>query len=208
MTFDLSHARWLAPEYNKSVGVISHFPTEEADVWSFGLLCLEVFTGEDPYSSHSDLAVHALLREGIIPEYPGSTAVGLSPRMWETMQYCWRVDPNERPSISEIKSAIYALIPPHVCELSFVSHHQGACLPLSDVKPAHRYRAMRYLGRRWRPQNLLWADPNQVQSTLLSYRFLGFIGQITHLISTGKIANGTRQAQAPMPWLPCIWPAV
>jgi son of sevenless len=129
----LSHARWLAPEYNKSAGVVFHFPTEKADVWSFGLLCLEVFTGEDPYNSHSDLAAHALLRKGIIPEYPGSTAGGLSPHMWEITQCCWRVDPDERPSISEIKLVIYALIPPHPREWFFVSHHQGPYLPLSGV---------------------------------------------------------------------------
>ena len=129
----MSHARWLAPEYNTSAGIISRPPTEEADVWSFGLLCLEVFTGEDPYNPRSDLAAHTLLRKGIIPEHPGPTAVGLSSRMWDLMQYCWRIDPDERPSMSEIKSAVYALIPPHVCEWFLISHHPSPCLPLSNI---------------------------------------------------------------------------
>jgi serine/threonine protein kinase len=137
MTFDLSHARWLAPEYNKSASF--HFPTEEPDVWSFGILCLEVFTGEDPYNSHSDFAAHTLLREGIIPEYPGSTAVGLSSRVWEIMQCCWRIDPDERPSISEIKLAIEALIPSHVCEWFVIpiirarAHHYPAGSLSTDI---------------------------------------------------------------------------
>ncbi|KAF8497035.1 kinase-like domain-containing protein [Russula emetica] len=100
----VSRARWLAPEQITSASAAA--PTEKADIWSFGLLCLEVFTGEDPYHGHSDLYVPVLLSQGTHPEHPGSMAVGLSPKMWDLMQSCWQVDPAQRPSMSEIQSTI------------------------------------------------------------------------------------------------------
>ena len=96
-------------------------PTEKADIWSFGLLCLEVFTGKDPYHGHSDLSVPVLLSQGTHPEHPGSTAVGLSPKMWDLMQSCWQIDPGQRPSIFEIQSTIRDMLPPRG-ESFFLSH--------------------------------------------------------------------------------------
>ncbi|KAI0303378.1 hypothetical protein B0F90DRAFT_1816199 [Multifurca ochricompacta] len=105
----MSRARWLAPERITSTSV--PLPTEEADVWSFGLLCLEVFTGEDPYSSHSDLFVPVLLSQGTPPVHPGPAAVGLSPKMWDLMQSCWKFKPAERPSMATVQSAIRGMLP-------------------------------------------------------------------------------------------------
>ncbi|KAI0283732.1 kinase-like domain-containing protein, partial [Russula brevipes] len=111
---DLIRARWLAPERVTFASVTP--PTLETDVWSFGLLCLEVFTGENPYNSYSDVFVPVLLSRGTTPEHPGSTAVGLSPRMWELMQSCWAIDPTERPSMSTIQSTIRDMLPPRFRE--------------------------------------------------------------------------------------------
>ncbi|KAI0293736.1 kinase-like domain-containing protein, partial [Russula brevipes] len=108
--FDLSRARWLAPERVTIAGATCS--TLETDIWTFGLLCLEVFMGEKPYNSYSDLYVPILLSKGTTPEHPGSTAVGLSPRMWELMQSCWMIDPAVRPSMSTICD----MLPPRVGE--------------------------------------------------------------------------------------------
>ncbi|KAF8496699.1 hypothetical protein F5888DRAFT_1832576 [Russula emetica] len=105
----VSRARWLAPEQITPASVAA--PTEKADIWSFGLLCLEIFTGKDPYHSHSDLYVPVLLNQGSHPEHPGSTAVGLSPKMWDLMQSCWQINPAQRPSMSEIQSTISDMLP-------------------------------------------------------------------------------------------------
>jgi serine/threonine protein kinase len=104
-----SRTRWLSPERITPAGVTS--PTEKADIWSFGLLCLEVFTGEDPYHSYSDQYVSYLLIKGTHPEHPGSAAVGLSPKMWDVMQSCWQSDAARRPSMSEIQSTIRDMLP-------------------------------------------------------------------------------------------------
>ncbi|KAI9433952.1 kinase-like domain-containing protein [Lactarius indigo] len=108
-TSDISRARWLAPERITSASVTS--PTFKADVWSFGLLSLEVFTDADPYSPYSDLYVPVLLSQGKPPEDPGPAAVGLSPKMWELMQSCWEVNPEVRPDMDKIQSAMRNLLP-------------------------------------------------------------------------------------------------
>jgi serine/threonine protein kinase len=123
----ISHARWLAPERITSLSVAS--PTEKADIWSFGLLCLEFFTGKDPYHAHSDLYVPVLLSKGTRPEHPGSTAVGLTPKMWDLMRSCWQIDPAQRPSMSEIQSTIRDMLPRRDCES--LLRLTGARLPLS-----------------------------------------------------------------------------
>ena len=122
-------ARWLAPEQITSVSALA--PTEKADIWSFGLLCLEVFTGKDPYYGDSDFRVIVLLHRGDHPEHPGSTAVGLSPKMWDLMQSCWKVVPGQRPSMTEIQSTIRDMLPRH--DGGTFSSHTGICLPYPDM---------------------------------------------------------------------------
>jgi son of sevenless-like protein len=118
----VSRARWLAPEQITSASVAA--PSEKADIWSFGLLCLEVFTGKDPYHGHSDFVVPDLLYQGTPPEHPGSTAVGLSPKMWDLMQSCWQISPAQRPSMSEIQSTILEMLPRRDGQSFFLSHRR------------------------------------------------------------------------------------
>ena len=117
-----SRARWLAPERITTTSVAS--PTEKADIWSFGLLCLEVFTGEDPYHPYSDFYVGGQLAQGFPPEYPKSAAVGLSSEMWVLMRSCWQFVPAERPSMSGIRSKICEMLLPHDCESFSVPYWQ------------------------------------------------------------------------------------
>ena len=123
----ISRARWLAPEQITSASAAA--PTEKADIWSFGLLCLEVFTGKDPFDCHSDHYVPVLLSQGAHPEHPGSTAVGLSPEMWDLMQSCWQIDPTQRPSISEIQSTICDMLPRRDGLSFFLSHQRVLLYP-------------------------------------------------------------------------------
>ena len=118
----VSCARWLAPEQITSDNVAA--PTEKTDIWSFGLLCLEVFTGKDPYHGHSDFRVPVLLNQGTRPEHPGSMAVGLSPKMWDLMRSCWQINPAERPSMSEIQTTIREMLPYRDSASFFISHRR------------------------------------------------------------------------------------
>ena len=80
-------------------------------MWSFGLLCLEVFTDADPYRTTKDHYVPVLLSKGKSPEHPGTAAVGLSTKMWELMQSCWEVDPAARPDMFKIQLAMRDILP-------------------------------------------------------------------------------------------------
>ena len=90
-------------------------------MWSFGLVCLEVFTGADPYRTFKDYYVPVLLSKGKSPEHPGTAAVGLSSKMWELMQSCWEVDPAARPDMLKIQLAMRDITPqiePHPTAMS------------------------------------------------------------------------------------------
>jgi serine/threonine protein kinase len=108
----MARARWFAPERITSRSITS--PTEKGDVWSFGSLCVEVLTGEDPYNSHQDFYVPVLLSQGTPPADRGSTVVDISPKMWDVLQSCWQTEPTERPSMSDIHLAIRGMLPPRV----------------------------------------------------------------------------------------------
>jgi hypothetical protein len=75
-----------------------------------------VFTGEDPYSSYADFYVPVLLRDGIPPLDRASAEVDISPNMWGLLDSCWKTDPTERPSMSDIQLAIREMLPPRTGE--------------------------------------------------------------------------------------------
>jgi serine/threonine protein kinase len=113
-TPDIARTRWLAPEQITSGSAAR--PTEMADIWSFGSLCLEVFTGREPYSYYSDLKVPLLLGDGIPPENREFTVIGVSTKIWELVQSCWRVNPAERPSMSTVNLTITGILSLDDCE--------------------------------------------------------------------------------------------
>ncbi len=137
----VSDARWFAPEWITSDSVTT--PTEKADIWSFGLLCLEVFTGKDPYHGHSDIYVPVLLTQGTHPDHPGSMAIGLTPEMWDIMKSCWQFDPVLRPSMSEIQSTMRDMLPlPRRGGESFLVSHQRVLILISTCSSStvyHKY---------------------------------------------------------------------
>jgi serine/threonine protein kinase len=99
--------RWLAPEL---VTESSYAPTTRAtDVWSFGMLSIEIFTDNMPFSHIPNEAFIPLaIRDGKLPTRPdqGISVRGLSNVMWDLMERCWNRDPGSRPSMSEIREAI------------------------------------------------------------------------------------------------------
>ena len=96
----------------------SHIPTTRAtDVWSFGMLSLEIFTDSVPFSHVSNEAyIPLVIRDGQLPTRPehGSTR-GLGDAMWSLMDHCWRRDFKSRPSMSEIRETIQNIHPMRSC---------------------------------------------------------------------------------------------
>ncbi|KAH9967849.1 hypothetical protein BC827DRAFT_1168576 [Russula dissimulans] len=99
--------RWIAPEL---VAESDYVPTTRAtDVWSFGMLSIEIFTDNVPFSNILNEAFIPLaIRDGPLPTRPDKsiTVRGLSDAMWNLMNQCWQRNPESRPSMSEIREAI------------------------------------------------------------------------------------------------------
>ncbi|KAI0255389.1 hypothetical protein BJV78DRAFT_1279551 [Lactifluus subvellereus] len=104
--------RWFAPEL---MADSSYAPTTRAtDVWSFGMLCIEIFTDDVPFSHiTNDMFIPVVIRDGSLPTRPEHNAVarGLSDAMWDLMNQCWKRDPTSRPSMTKIREAIQNMHP-------------------------------------------------------------------------------------------------
>lgn len=109
-----SPVRWQAPELVKpddygGLGVVS----PSTDVWSYGMLCIEIMTGKKPYYYRPrDANVIADLVSRRLPDRPTEEAVierGMSNQLWNLMLHCWNWEPLERPPIATIKSNVRSL---------------------------------------------------------------------------------------------------
>ncbi|QRV76372.1 RasGEF domain protein [Ceratobasidium sp. AG-Ba] len=100
----LRGARCMAPELFEFVDNKAYMISTASDVWSFGMLCLEVLTGQSPYlQCRVDGQVIAKLLDRKLPDRPEQTddilQRGLSDDMWRVMNNCWAWNPAERPHI-------------------------------------------------------------------------------------------------------------
>ena len=102
--------RWMAPELvdwldknhhvnsqNDSQDVDNNFPLQ-ADVYSFGMVCYEILTGDIPFSEMSWSDLQGKILEGLKPEIPKRCP----PRLTAMIEKCWSFSPKERPSFQEI----------------------------------------------------------------------------------------------------------
>jgi son of sevenless-like protein len=94
--------RWFAPELLQQTAPAS----THSDVWSFGMVCLEILSGHQPFNNISrDIVVMREIDNGKIPERPGRV-VGLNDDVWALMRRCWTKKPEARPSIKEVKEKL------------------------------------------------------------------------------------------------------
>ncbi|XP_063523081.1 inactive tyrosine-protein kinase 7 isoform X18 [Pongo pygmaeus] len=91
--------RWMSPE-----AILEGDFSTKSDVWAFGVLMWEVFThGEMPHGGQADDEVLADLQAGKarLPQPEGCPS-----KLYRLMQRCWALSPKDRPSFSEIASAL------------------------------------------------------------------------------------------------------
>ena len=81
--------------------------SKAADVFAFGMVAAEVFTGERPFEGKSDSGAAHQILEGERPDLPqDATHIGLTAQMRELLQMCWHKDPAERPTIDEVVTVL------------------------------------------------------------------------------------------------------
>ncbi|KDQ61359.1 hypothetical protein JAAARDRAFT_190139 [Jaapia argillacea MUCL 33604] len=90
----LGHIRFSAPELFQSAR-----PTRESDVFAFGCLAIQIFTGQQPYNHlTTDLQVLRAVSDGDIPLRP----IDLTDTWWDLIASCLEWYPSLRPSMAEI----------------------------------------------------------------------------------------------------------
>ncbi|THU88187.1 kinase-like protein [Dendrothele bispora CBS 962.96] len=92
--------RWLAPECLLEDKV----HTYQSDIYAFGCVCYEVFTGLVPFHEFKEVAVINHLSKGHRPSRPANSR--LNDNMWAIMQECWRQEPDSRPPTNTLSGRI------------------------------------------------------------------------------------------------------
>ena len=99
-------SRWLAPEIINPPRKGNCKPVMEskpADTFSFGMLVVEVFTGEVPFGEIKNEEVVLRILRGGRPEMPANAqAAGLTGGVWKLLESCWEQNPKKRPTMKEV----------------------------------------------------------------------------------------------------------
>ncbi|KAJ3143184.1 hypothetical protein HK100_003862 [Physocladia obscura] len=87
---------WMSPEQRFRPRQVS----AKSDIWSFGMVMYEFVAGKVPFHDYSDEEIKvALNSENDRPTKPD----GCSPKLWELIVKCWKSNPDERPTASDIR---------------------------------------------------------------------------------------------------------
>jgi len=105
-------AKYMAPELlplTDEVDIDELF-SKMSDVYAFGILCFEIFTGEEPfacYRAQLDWQVVPFVQKGQRPLCTTRVQRCISQGMWAMMEACWRTAPEERPLIDQIVQGMH-----------------------------------------------------------------------------------------------------
>lgn len=100
-TFNHDAAHWTAPELFR-MGNLEPRRTQSSDIWSFGCVCYEVFTGKIPFYQCNSIAELIVTfdraKSGSISPLRLVTGQGseVDDETWSMMEKCWERDPLRR----------------------------------------------------------------------------------------------------------------
>lgn len=99
-------SRWLAPELinpPRKKGGRQPAGTEQADIFAFAMLVIEVFTGRLPFGDVRHETAILMIARGQRPEKPqGAEGCGFTPEIWKSIRKCWHQHPAKRPSVGDV----------------------------------------------------------------------------------------------------------
>ncbi|KAG0609054.1 hypothetical protein M758_8G153500 [Ceratodon purpureus] len=105
-TRNVGTQRWMAPEVMRNPGDVGtmtdprilKYPMK-SDIYSFGMLCYEILTGEVPFSEvERPGIVREMVLRGERPELPPQCPSALK----TLVEACWHANPSDRPSFTQI----------------------------------------------------------------------------------------------------------
>ncbi|CAH0690416.1 unnamed protein product [Spodoptera exigua] len=125
--FGLSHMRPLheTPDYTRWTSHemlrLTRF-NPKADVWSFGILMWEALTiGATPYFHSANKDVAARILRGMRPSQPSYVGDDL----FQLSLQCWQVDPDERPTFSDLVHELRPFAEASGCRSLSFTHYNG-----------------------------------------------------------------------------------
>lgn len=101
--YDLCKPQWVAREIIEQDNPL---PSLKSDVWSFGMFCLEVVTGQPPYPGWHLGKVMAHISQGGTPNRPQTCEAPRWDDLWSLMKDCWYPIPVKRPNMQEVVSRL------------------------------------------------------------------------------------------------------
>ena len=92
--------RWMSPELivPQEFGLKDGRPTKSSDCYSLGMVIYETISGNPPFHEYADITVFMKVLKG---EHP-SRGTEFTERLWEMLETCWALQPNNRPSIEDV----------------------------------------------------------------------------------------------------------
>jgi len=104
LTMDEGTTRWMAPELfgnfdqSSNPSLSKRYPFK-VDIYSFGMVCYEILTGNIPFPNHTSMTeLRKKIKDGLWPNLPEHCPQQLS----KLIQACYHSDPATRPSFFEI----------------------------------------------------------------------------------------------------------
>ncbi|KAI6044494.1 kinase-like domain-containing protein [Pisolithus marmoratus] len=99
--------QWTAPEILD--GEDGEEKSAAADIWSFGMTLLELFTRKIPFHQVKGRRVALKIVQGITPVRPSvekETCSRLTDPWWAICLECWKFEPASRPTIAHVLQAV------------------------------------------------------------------------------------------------------
>ena len=94
--------RWMGPEllHPQKFGLEDGRPTKESDYYAFGMVILEVLSGQTPFARDEEVVVMRKVLGGEVPGRPEAT--WFTEDLWGILEQCWSFQPEARPDLGTI----------------------------------------------------------------------------------------------------------